>query len=210
MFKTFPIPAYRVETERTIIRCYDPQDAPLLKQAIDESLDHLRKWVPFAVNEPEPVTMKVERIRRYRANFDQGKDFTYGIFNLAEDQLLGGTGLHNRLGGNTLEIGYWIHAEHINQGLATEVSAALTKTAFEVYKVDRVEIHCDPKNLPSAAIPRKLGYTHEATLSNRTVDPEGAPRDSMIWSLFADQYPASPAAQAPIKAYDVVGEELVK
>ena len=133
----------------------------------------------------------------------------YGSLSISHSVYCGGTGLHNRLGGKALEIGYWIHAEHINQGLATEVSAALTKTAFEVYKVERVEIHCDPENLRSASIPRKLGYTHEATLRKRVEDFAGIPRDAMIWSLFADQYPASPAAQAPIKAYDVIGKLLV-
>ncbi len=210
MTHIFPTPAYRIESKRTIIRCYDPRQAPLIKQAIDECLDHLKEWMPWAMNEPEPVANKVERIRKWRADFDQGRDFTYGILNLAEDQVLGGTGLHNRLGGKALEIGYWIHAEHINQGLATEVSAALTKTAFEVYEVERVEIHTDPANLRSTSVPRKLGYTHEATLRNRTVDSAGIPRDTMIWSLFADEYPASPAAQAPIKAYDVIGKLLVE
>jgi RimJ/RimL family protein N-acetyltransferase len=209
MAKIFSVPAYRVESERTIIRCYRPHDAPLLKKAIDESLDHLRNWMPWAIAEPEPVSKKIERIRRWRAEFDQGRDFTYGVFNLSEDRVLGGTGLHNRLGGNALEIGYWIHAEHINQGLATEISAALTKTAFEVYKVERVEIHCDSSNKRSAKIPLKLGYTHDGTLRKRALDPKGNLLDVMIWSLFAEEYKSSPASQAPIKVYDVIDKQLI-
>ena len=48
-----------------------------------------------------------------------------------------------------------------------------------------MEIHCDPANLASAAIPRKLGYTHEATLRRRTHSSDGKVEDSMIWTLFA-------------------------
>jgi hypothetical protein len=40
-----PGPAYRIHTKRLIIRCWRPKDAPLLKLAIDESLDHLRQWM---------------------------------------------------------------------------------------------------------------------------------------------------------------------
>ena len=30
---------YRIETERLVLRCYDPEDAPLLKDAVDRSLE---------------------------------------------------------------------------------------------------------------------------------------------------------------------------
>lgn len=209
MTQIFQNPIYRIETKRTVIRCYQPNDAPLLKQAIDESLNHLREWMPWAMSEPEPINKKIERIRSFQEHFKQGKDFIYGVFNLAEDMVLGGTGLHNRLGGNALEIGYWIHADHVNQGLATEISAALTKIAFEVYKVGRVEIHCDPENLRSAAIPRKLGYNHDGTLRRRVLDSKGVLRDAMIWSIFEDEYKSSPASQAIVKAYDVFGKKLI-
>ena len=60
-----------------------------------------------------------------------------------------------------------LESYHDGQGLATEVSAALTRVAFEIDQVDRVEIHCEPQNVRSAAVPRKLGYQHEATLARR-------------------------------------------
>jgi RimJ/RimL family protein N-acetyltransferase len=101
-----------------------------------------------------------------------------------------------------------MHKDYLNQGLATEASAALTKVAFEIDRVQRVEIHCDPGNVRSAAVPRKLGFTHDGTLRRRTPFLEEAPRDQMIWSLFADEYPASPATTADITAYDVVGRRL--
>jgi hypothetical protein len=43
-------PAYRIHTQRMVIRCWHPQDAPLLKEAIDQNLDHLRPWIPWAHN----------------------------------------------------------------------------------------------------------------------------------------------------------------
>jgi RimJ/RimL family protein N-acetyltransferase len=122
---------------------------------------------------------------------------------------LGVTRLHTHLGNGAWEIGYWIHIDHINQGLATESSAALTKVVFEINHASRVEIHCDPKNVRSASIPRKLGYIHEATLHNRVEDSNGNPRDSMIWTVFSESYPASPVAKAQIEAYDVIGRRII-
>lgn len=204
-----PGPAYRIVTERTIIRCWHPEDAPLLKSAIEESLDHLRPWMPWANNEPTDLQAKIDLMRLFRGNFDLEKDFTYGIFNLEESKVLGGTGLHTRPEGKAREIGYWIHKDHINQGLATEVTGALTKVAFKVENVYRVEIHCGPANVRSAAIPRKLGYQHEATLRRRYVTGESQPRDTMIWSLFDDEYPTSPASEIQIEAYDAAGRRII-
>ena len=97
---------------------------------------------------------------------------------------------------------------HVNKGYATEFSAALTKVAFEIENVDRVEIHCDPRNFKSAAIPKKLGYVYEATLRGRTETIEGEQSDSMIWSIWREDYLKSPAAKLIITAYDVMGNKI--
>jgi RimJ/RimL family protein N-acetyltransferase len=159
--------------------------------------------------EPTDLQTKVKRLRNMRGKFDLGQDFTYGIFDRDEAHVLGGTGLHLRTDPGAREIGYWIHKNHINRGLATEATAALIKVAFLIDRVDRIEIHCDPENLASAAVPKKLGFSHEATLRRRDLTPEGEPRDTMIWTLFASEYPMSKAVVAEIEAYDVIGRRIV-
>lgn len=201
--------AYCIRTERTIVRCWNPTDAVLLKEAIDSSLDHLRPWMSWAEQEPTEIDAKVQLLRGFRGRFDLGQDFAYGIFDLDEQKVLGGTGLHTRLGQGALEIGYWIRADCINRGLATEVAAALSRVAFEVNQVNRVEIHCDPLNIRSAAIPRKLGFTHEATLRQRVQGRGGELRDEMIWTLLRSEYPESPAARCKIEAYDAIGRRII-
>lgn len=201
-------PAYRIETRRLVVRCYHPSDVQMLANSVTESVDHLRAWTPWAHNEPETIEVKLERLKRFRGMFDLGQDFVYGIFNLEENRLLGGTGLHTRLGKSELEIGYWIHQDFTNQGLVTESTAALIKVAFEIIGVHRLEIHCDPANLASAAIPRKLGFTHEGTLRAKTAFLDRW-SDSMIWGLLEAEYPASPAAQAEIRAFDADGRQVV-
>ncbi len=201
--------AYRIQTTRLVIRCYNPTDAPLLKEAIDSSLEHLRPWMPWALGEPQEVAEKIERLRRFRGKFDLDEDYVYGVFSQDETQVLGGTGLHTRLGPDAREIGYWIRADHINQGLATELSAALTKVAFEIDHVHRVEIHCDSRNVRSAAVPRKLGFMNEATLRERLPQPDGTYRDTTIWTLLQSDYPASAAARAQIQAFDAGGQRIL-
>jgi RimJ/RimL family protein N-acetyltransferase len=201
-------PVYRIETERLIVRCYNPSDAAMLAESVTENVEHLKPWMPWVHSEPEPFEVKVERLKRFRGEFDLGEDFIYGIFNIEETRLLGGTGLHTRIGDEQLEIGYWIHKNHINQGLTTETTGALIKVAFEIIHVHRIEIHCDPRNLASAAIPRKLGFRHEGTLRAKTrfLDHWS---DSMVWALLEDEYPNSPSSNANIKAFDCCGKQLL-
>ncbi len=200
-------PIYRIETKRLILRCYNPSDARLLADSVSESVEHLKPWMPWAHNEPEPFEEKVKRVQYFRGRFDQQQDYVYGVFNREETRLLGGTGLHTRLGEDQLEIGYWIHKDFVNQGLATESTAALVKVAFEIIHVHRIEIHCDPANHASAAVPRKLGFTCEGTLRKKTRFLNDW-SDSMVWGLLESEYPNSPAAQTEIKAFDALGNAV--
>lgn len=201
-------PAYRIETARLVVRCYQQSDAALLADSVRESLEHLKPWMPWAHNEPEPFEEKENRIIHFRSLFDLQQDYVYGIFNREEMRLLGGTGLHTRGGDNELEIGYWIHKDFVNQGLVTESTSALIKVAFEIVHIHRIEIHCDPGNFASAAVPRKLGFTHEGTLRAKTAFL-GHWSDSMVWGLLEDEYPNSPAAKSNIKVFGADGNALL-
>lgn len=196
---------YRIITPRLLLRCWSPTDAPRLAEAVGRNLEHLRPWMGWANEENAQTDYQFPRLRKARARFDLDEEYVFGIFSRDGQHILGSTGLHTRLAPAALEIGYWIDKDHINQGLATETSAALTKVAFEIFKVRWVEIQCDPLNLASAAVPRKLGFTLEATLRARSTNIDGSLSDSMIWSLLASEYPNSPAAKIDIEAYDGAG-----
>jgi RimJ/RimL family protein N-acetyltransferase len=190
-------PAYRIVTQRLVVRCWEPHDAPLLKEAIDSSLEHLRAWMPWARHEPQALAEKVELLREFRGQFDLGADSIYAIFDAAETCVLGGTGLHPRIGPGGLEIGYWIRADAVGCGYATESTAALTRIAFEVADVDRVEIRCAPANHASAAIPPKLGYALRES------------GEELIFVIGRDDFPGTRCATTPLAAYDVVGTSLI-
>src|ERR1700759_1736093 len=143
---------YRIETERLLIRCYEPADALKMQSAITGSLEHLKPWVPWARQEPKELDWMVSFVRLFRGQFDLGQDAVYGIFDKGETELLGGTGLHNRIGKDAREIGYWINVNHVNKGYATEAVRALLRVAFSIERHHRLEIRCDPENAYSRRI----------------------------------------------------------
>ena len=202
-------PAYRIVTSRVVVRCWELADAAILKKAIDSSTSHLRPWMPWATIEPAPIDDRLEFLRQSRGKFDLGQDFTYGIFDKNETEVIGGTGLHTRHGFDTREIGYWIHEEQTRNGYATEVAAALTRVAFEIDKVGRVEIHCAVDNYKSAGVPKKLGFTHEGNRRRIAKDADGKVHDSMIWTMLKEEYPKSIPSKTHIEAYDAIGRRIM-
>lgn len=203
-----PPAPYRIETERLVIRCYEPRDASLVKDAIDSSLEHLRAWMPWVENEPQTLEEKTDLLKTFRSAFDLGENFVMGIFAGDESQLVGGTGLHPRNEPGGLEIGYFIRASATRQGYVTESTAALTRVGFEVCAADRLEIRIDPENKASLGVPRKLGYVEEATLRRRLPGKAGGePRDVTLFAMFREDF--DPAIAPGIRAYDAAGERVL-
>lgn len=201
--------AYRIETDRLVIRCYHPEDAPMVLAAITSSLDHLRPWMPWAKNPPADVDTAANLLKAFREKFYSDEDYFFGIFNKTENELIGSTGLHTRSGEHTREIGYWINVAHIRQGYATETVNALLKVGFTIENLERIEIRCDPNNLISQKIPQAFGFTNIAIRLNDSTDADGNQRDTMIWSLLRTDYLRTSPPVFPLKAFDRNGRVIV-
>ena len=136
-----------------------------MESAIARSRQHLVPWQGWAATaDRASLSAYVERAER---TWEAMTDFGYGLFEpaaatadsaISGGAVVGGAGLHARLGPRALEIGYWVHVDRINRGYATAAASALTAAALALPNVERVEIHCDEANVRSAAVPRKLGY----------------------------------------------------
>jgi ribosomal-protein-serine acetyltransferase len=179
-----PLPAY-LETERLVLRTWKPDDAEALGIAITESLDHLRPWMPWAGLEPLALEDRRKLIDEWDALWRSGNDVVFGVF--LDGTPIGGSGLHQRIGPAGLEIGYWIHVDHLRQGYAAEVSAALTDLAFTVEGIERVEIHHDRANGASAGVPRSLGYE----LLGEKPDTSEAPGEEGVdctWAMTRERW----------------------
>jgi hypothetical protein len=58
-------------------------------------------------------------------------------------------------------------------------------------------------------VPRKLGFVHEATLRERFQASEREWTDLMVWSIFASDYPSSPAKTINIQAFDSANRQIL-
>jgi len=149
-----------------------------LHAAIEISRDHLRPWMPWA---DQPRGSTADFLHRSVDEWDAGRGFGWVLVDAADESVLGGTGLHDRLGPEALEIGYWRRADAGGRGLITASSRALTAAALALPGLAWVEIHCDESNMASAAVPRRLGYCLDRIEDKATSAP-GERGRSMVWS----------------------------
>lgn len=180
--------------ERVIVRPYRESDAQALQEAVAESRDHLRPWMPFA-DDHQSVEESRDWIIHQIARWLTREGMNVGMWDVATQRYLGGTGLsvHDWDTGY-FEIGYWIRVSAQGHGYVTEAVRLLTDYAFEALKANRVEIRCDEQNVRSAAIPRRLGYVEEGLLRNEVSTPGGELRNTLVFSLIAGEWPKNKSA----------------
>ncbi|MGB1315320.1 MAG: GNAT family N-acetyltransferase [Chitinophagales bacterium] len=152
-------PIYKIKIDNLVIRCAEHNDAKAQKEAIDASLEHLHEFMLWSHYEPESIEKKQERIKRWRKDYLENKDYSVVVFD--GEKLVACAGLHTRLEGNALEIGYWVRADEVKKGIASKISVALTILALEYIKVDEVAIHHNIKNTVSAKVPQKLNFQRQ-------------------------------------------------
>lgn len=178
----------RIETPNLTLRMFEPEDAELLKERLDDNLQHMMDWIPWAKNEPEPVETKRERIRSWKGDFFSNKEYSYGVFEKGSGAFVGSANLFGRRGKGTTEIGYWIDHLQTGKGYATEVSYALTKLSFEHMGIEKVLLYIDVRNKASQRIPAKLGFTHEFTYRELARDEKGDRLKFQVWIMFTEEF----------------------
>lgn len=184
-------PVDRIVLRDFVLRRLSVNDVEPLVAAITESLDHLRPWMPWAAEQPT-IPAQREYADAMTRQWDAGETFSYVILGPAEGEVLGAIGVHSRVGPGGWDIGYWVHARHTGRGIATTSAAVLTGVTLSLPGTERVEIHCDEANVPSAAVPRRLGYRLDR-LQEHTRDAPAETGQRLIWTMSRDAYPASAA-----------------
>jgi ribosomal-protein-serine acetyltransferase len=182
ILREFP---YSFETERLLIRGPLPGDGKTLHQAVLESQNELRAWMPWAVDIMDELAYE-KLVREGHLKFLSREDLWMLFFLKDTDTLVGTGGLH-RMNWEVprFEIGYWVRTSFGRQGYITEAVNGITDFAFKTLGAKRVEIRCDKLNERSAAVARRAGFDLEATLHNDGRHHiTSALRDTLVFAKF--------------------------
>jgi ribosomal-protein-alanine N-acetyltransferase len=90
-----------------------------------------------------------------------------------------------------LEIGAtWIGRTHQGTRVNPAAKRLLLGHAFEDLGMERVQLKCDARNLQSQRAIEKLGAVREGVLRRHMTLPDGTMRDTVMYSVLADEWPA--------------------
>lgn len=180
----FPMP---ITTERLLIRPPKIGDGKITNEAILETYDEIKTFMPWAKTKPSVDDSEIFA-REAAANWILKKNdepyLPLFIFDRKNEEFLGATGFHHMdWEVPAMETGYWLRASYQRQGIMTEAINAITRYAFIELKIKRFEIRCDIVNERSKKIAERLGFQLEATLRNNRIDPAtNQPSHTLLFS----------------------------
>ena len=143
-------------------------------------------WIPWASVSPDLAGAR-KTLQRYADKRAADSGQLFGIW--LDGTLVGGTMFvaFDPASGNA-EIGCWLEPAATGRGLVTTAVRLLIDWAFRVRGLHRVEWHCDPRNVASSNIARRLGMRLEGTLREAYLW-QGTRRDTEIWAVLAPEWP---------------------
>ncbi|MFC4610381.1 GNAT family N-acetyltransferase [Streptomyces maoxianensis] len=188
------LPQQVIELDDLTLRAFNGEaDLPELFRVIEESLEHLRPWMPWVAEHSLGRTTDFLAGRAER--WASGDEFTYAI--VLDEAIVGACGLLRRddTPDNAREIGYWLHPAATGRGVATRTARALVDQAFRLPGIGYVEVVHDPANVASGAVPARLGFTeHLRRPAERLAPAETG--EVQIWRLTRRQAGTLTAAEA--------------
>ncbi len=154
-------PPRRLETERLVLRMYEPTELDAL-HALRDHASAVRWLYDDLATIEESRDRLARRIGLTRFALT-GDGIGFAVDRGGEvvaDASLALASAEHRQG----EIGYIVHPAHQGRGYATEAAAAVLDLAFDVFGLHRVVGRTEPRNVSSVRVLERLGMRREGLL----------------------------------------------
>jgi ribosomal-protein-serine acetyltransferase len=169
-----------------VVRTYREDDAPLLFEAVRESIAEVAPWLPWC-HENYSIEESREFVRSRQSASQGDEHYSFAVFQKDDPQhLLGGIGLNfiNRVHqfGN---LGYWARTSAAGQGITSQAARLVAQFGFEQLGLQRIEILAAVPNVASQRVAQKIGALREGVLRKRLLI-RGEPQDAILFSLVRE------------------------
>lgn len=190
-----PEPSIIAETERLIIREFQPNDAAALHTIYSDP--EVLKYI--AVNPLPSLDVAKNHINNIIKNRQQKprKTYSFAIVAKKTGELVGSNLLNVELRDRKAEAGIVLRKEAWGQGLATEAQLALMEYGFVKLGVHKIWGTCDPNNTGAKHSMEKTGMKFAAHIrDDRWMVREGKFRDSLLYDMLDNEWIAFKQANA--------------
>lgn len=144
---------------------------------------------------PEPFVSLADAERWVSSMLARAREdgsVTYSVYDKASGALAGSSSyLDVRVEHGGLEIGFtWYGTAFQRSRVNTATKLVLLDNAFEELGAHRVQLQTDRRNEASQRAIERLGAAKEGVLRKHKVYPNGYVRDSVMYSITSDDWPA--------------------
>ena len=144
--------------------------------------ERLAPWMPFIAAGRSLQDVQAF-IRAGLERFGSERGLSAGIW--CGDELAGWAGMRVHEDGYAT-LGYWVDSGFEGKGLATKAVEVLTGYVFDVLRLDRVEIRCEPGNARSIAVAERAGFVREGLLRD-AIRAGGELQDLVLYARLRRQ-----------------------
>ena len=159
--------------------------APTVLAAADD--DEVFRWLTFV--RPRTLADAEAVVGRYL----DGPTVPWVQVDAATGEVVGMTAYYDvDASQRTVAIGWtWLSRRAWRTGINTEAKLLLLRRAFDDLGCVRVVWHTDVRNERSQAATSRLGAQREGVLRKHRLRPDGSWRDTVVFSMLDDEWPAA-------------------
>ncbi|MEL7170324.1 MAG: GNAT family protein [Bacteroidota bacterium] len=153
----------------------------------------LWRWTTSTVHDRDDMRVYIEAALKGQR---RGRMRPFATIHRASGRVVGSTRFGNIVPEHRrAEIGWtWVARPWQRTAVNTEAKGLMLRHAFEEMGCQRVEIKTDVLNARSRAAILRLGATEEGILRQHVVTATGRTRDTIYYSILADEWPRVDAA----------------
>jgi RimJ/RimL family protein N-acetyltransferase len=142
-------------------------------------------YVPLIGTLPAHASVEEARayVERQRGRWAEGRGFSFAVAEAATGRAVGGVGLWLAAGlaHGRAEIGYAIAPRDRGRGSAADALTAVTRFAWTIPALHRLELHIEPGNTGSVRTAERAGYQREGLLRSY-LEIGGRRRDMLLFA----------------------------
>ncbi|MDP5276215.1 GNAT family N-acetyltransferase [Chengkuizengella axinellae] len=153
--------SYKIEDD-LYLKLIELKDAEKIFHLIDQSRDHLRKWlgwVDMTIFEDDYKRIVEQSLVQFAENKSIDTVIIY------KDKYVGKAAF-NKIDPSIKQVtlAYWLGNEYQGKGIITKVVKSLTDYAIHEMNMNRVEIRVAKENKKSRAVPERLDFVQEGCI----------------------------------------------
>jgi RimJ/RimL family protein N-acetyltransferase len=169
------------------LRQFTAEDAPVLFNAIGESMAQLSAWMVWAhlqysLEDTQAFILKCG------SGWEKGEQYSFAVVDVQDGQFLGSVGLSavNRAHGFA-NLGYWVRTGKTRHGVATSATRMAARFSFQRLGLNRVELLVPTANGGSQRVAEKAGAKREGLLRKR-LQLNGIAHDALVYSFVPEDF----------------------